>query len=85
MEEQETFTMLDENGKERIARILNAVEINNQEYIVYAIEQNEEEDAIFASKIIKDEMGNEDIIQITDEEEKRVVFNAIREVIEDLD
>lgn len=85
MEEQETFTMLDENGKERIARILNAVEINNQEYIVYAIEQNEEEDAIFASKIIKDEMGNEDIISITDEEEKRVVFDAIREVIEDLD
>lgn len=85
MEEQETFTMLDENGKERIARILNAVEINNQEYIVYAIEQNEEEDAIFASKIIKDEMGNEDIIPITDEEEKRIVFNAIREVIEDLD
>ena len=37
MENQETFTMIDENGKEQIARILNIVEINHQEYLIYMI------------------------------------------------
>lgn len=85
MEEQETFMMLDEAGNEKEARILNVVEINNQEYVVYAISQNEEEDAIFASKLIQDESGNEDIIPIEDEEEKRIVFDTIRDIMNNLD
>lgn len=83
--EEETFTMLDEFGNEKEATILNVVEINNQEYVVYSISKNEEEESIFASKIIKDASGNEDVIPITDEEEKRIVFDAIRDIINDLD
>ena len=85
MEEQDKFIMLDELGNEREAQILNIVEINNQEYIVYSISQNEEEDAIFASKLVKDKLGNEDIIPIENEEEKRIVFDTVREIINDLD
>lgn len=85
MEEQEKFIMLDEEGNERESKILNIVEINNQEYVVYSLSQNEEEDAIFASKLIKDELGNEDIIPIEDEEEKRIVFETIRKIIDELD
>lgn len=85
MEEQEKFTVLDELGNEREARILNVVEINNQEYLVYAVSQNEEEDGIFAQKLIKDASGNEDIIPIENEEEKRIVFDTIRELIDELD
>lgn len=85
MNQEETFTMLDEFGVEREATILNIVEINNQEYVVYSISKNEEEESIFASKIIKDEKGNEDIVPISDEEEKRIVFDAIRDIINDLD
>ena len=85
MEEQETFMMLDEEGNEKEARILNVVEINNQEYVVYAISRNEEEDAIFAAKLIKDETGNEDMVPIENEEEKRIVFDAIREIINNVE
>jgi len=85
MEEQEIFTMLDEFGNEKEATILSVIEINNQEYLVYSISKNEEEDAIYASKLIHDEMNNESIIPITDEEEKRIVFDTIREIIDDLD
>lgn len=85
MEEQETFMILDESGQERAAQILNIVEINNQEYVVYAISENEEEDSIYASKLIKDETGNEDIVPITDEEEKRIVFDTIRELVNNLE
>ena len=82
---EETFTMIDELGNEREANILNVVEINNQEYVVYSISKNEEEESIFASKIIKDELGNEDVVPIQDEEEKRIVFDTIRDIINDLD
>lgn len=85
MEEQEIFTMFDEVGNEREARILNIVEVNEQEYVVYAISQNEEEEAIYAAKLVKDMMGNEDIVSIDNEEEKKVVFEAIREIIDNLD
>ena len=62
MEEQEKIMVLDEFGNEREAKILNVVEINNQEYLVYAVSQNDEEDGIFAQKLIKDQYGKAEII-----------------------
>ena len=85
MEEQEKIMVLDEFGNEREAKILNVVEINNQEYLVYSVSQNEEEDGIYAQKLIKDASGNEDIIPIENEDEKRLVFETIREFIDELD
>ena len=85
MEEQEIFTMLDEFGQEKEAKILNVIEINNQEYVVYSIDKNEEEDGIYASKIIKNKLGEEEIVSIENEEEREIVFDTIREIIEDLD
>jgi len=85
MEEQEFFQIIDEFGQEKDARILNILEMNNQEYVVYAVSQNEEEDNIFASKLVKDKDGNEDIIPIDNEEEKRVVYDVVRKFINDLD
>lgn len=85
MEEQEIFTMIDEDGKEREAKIINVIEINNQEYVVYAIEKNEEENAIYASKIIKNSLGEEEIVSIANDEEREIVFETIKELIEELD
>ena len=64
MENQEKFTMIDENGKEQIARILNIVEINHQEYLIYAISKNDEEENVYVEKIIKDQNGNENVVSI---------------------
>lgn len=85
MDNAETFIMLDEFGVEQEARILNVVEINNQEYLVYAVSKNEEEESIFTDKLIRDQNGEENIVSIEDEEEKKMVFETIKEVIEDLD
>lgn len=85
MEEQEIFTMIDEYGQERNAKILNVIEINNQEYLVYSIEKNQEEDEIYASKLIKNNLGEEEIISIENDEERRIVFDTIRELIDELD
>lgn len=82
---EEKFLMLDEFGQEKEAEILNIIGINNQEYLVYKISKNEEEDSIYASKLVRDANGEENIISIEDEEEKRIVFDAIRELLDELD
>lgn len=85
MNNDEIFMMRDESGIEREARILNIVEINNQEYVVYAVSKNDDEESIFAQKIVRNQNNEEEIIPITDEEERRIVFSSIKDMIENLD
>lgn len=81
MEEKETFTMIDENGNEKEAEIITVIEIDNQEYVIYAVNKDEESDNIFASRIEKDENGNEIIKSIINQEEKEKVFEVIKELL----
>lgn len=81
MEEKETFIMKDENGNEKEAEIITVIEIDNKEYVIYAVNKNEESDNIFASHIIKDENGNNVIKSIENQEEKEKVFEIIKELL----
>lgn len=81
MEEKETFIMIDENGNEKEAEIITIIEIDNKEYVIYAVNKNEESDNIFASRIIKDENGNDVIKSIENREEKNKVFEIIKELL----
>ena len=81
MEEKETFIMIDENGNEKEAEIITIIEIDNKEYVIYAVNKNEESDNIFASRIIKDENGNEVLKSIENQEEKNKVFEIIKELL----
>lgn len=81
MEEKETFIMKDENGNEKEAEIITVIEIDNKEYAIYAVNKNEESDNIFASRIIKDENGNNVIKSIENQEEKEKVFEIIKELL----
>ncbi len=81
MEEKETFIMKDENGNEKEAEIITIIEIDNKEYVIYAVNKNEESDNIFASRIIKDENGNDVIKSIENQEEKNKVFEIIKELL----
>lgn len=81
MEEKETFIMKDENGNEKEAEIITVIEIDNKEYVIYAVNKNEESDNIFASRIIKDENGNNVIKSIENQEEKEKIFEIIKELL----
>ena len=81
MEEKETFIMIDENGNEKEAEIITIIEIDNKEYVIYAVNKNEESDNIFASRKIKDENGNDVIKSIENQEEKNKVFEIIKELL----
>lgn len=84
MEEQDIFEMQDENGVMREARIIDKIEINGQDYLIYALSINEEEDSIYVSKVIKNINGEEEIVNIQDDNERDIVINTVREVINSL-
>ena len=76
MNNEEKFIVLDENGNEKEATIINIIEIDEKEYLLYTTEENEEEDKLYVGKIVKDADGEEDIITIEDEEERTKVFET---------
>jgi len=82
---EEVFTMYDEQGVEKEAKILTVIELNNSEYVVYSVEKNEEEDSIYVSKLITDELGEQKIEDIVDENEKQEVFKIVNEMIDSLE
>ena len=53
MDKEEIFIAQDENGVEREGFLINKLEIEGQEYVVYALSMNNDEDSIYVSKIIK--------------------------------
>lgn len=75
-EENELITMHDEEGKEREINILFEMEINNNKYLIYSLASNDNNENIYASKIVI--INNEEqLIDLENEEEKQLVMNAV--------
>ena len=85
MEEQEKVILLDEDGNEVEARIINVVEIEGQEYLLYSVPVNDEDENVFVNKIIKNANGEDEFVAIDNEEEKIYVFGILKEMINNLD
>lgn len=67
------------NGIPTIADVLDIININNEKYLILAT-TNENTSDIFVRKIIK-ENEEEKYISIEDEEEKEIVFDIIKNMI----
>ena len=75
-EENELITMYDEEGREREINILFEMEINNNKYLIYSLASNDNNENIYASKIVI--INNEEqLIDLENEEEKQLVMNAV--------
>lgn len=83
--EDNTINLRDEFGNNVEGKILNIMEIDGIEYVVYAVSANEEEDAIYAKRIIKYANGENDLVDIVDENEKNKIFDIIREYINSIE
>ena len=71
----------DEFGNQVEGKILNIIEIDDIEYLLYSVSVNDDEDAIYAKKIIKNATGEDDLVDISDLNEKNKVFDIVREYI----
>ena len=80
-EEVQTFVVQDEFGRNMVAELLTIVEIDGIEYAVYSIDASEEESDVFVARIVKDVEGNDNIVDIEDEEERAKVFEVVQRMI----
>ena len=79
--ENNIITLRDEFGNTVEGKALNIIEIDEIEYLLYSVSDNEEEDAIYVKKIIKNANGEDDLVDINDLNEKNKVFDIVREYI----
>lgn len=75
-EENEKFTMFDENGIEREINILYELQINDNNYLIYSLARDNDNENVYASKIIIIN-GEEQLIDLETEEERQQVMNAV--------
>ena len=82
-EEELKFTVTDETGEEKTAHLVGKFEVNKKDYIVYAVEETEEKVGLYIKRVIYNEKGEEESVEtITDPEERDIVFNSIRNYID---
>lgn len=84
MDKEDKVTVLDEFGNEVEATIINIIEIEGQEYLLYSVDVNEEDANLYVNKIVKDENGEEDIVPIEDDAERNIVFEEIKKLINEM-
>ena len=70
-----------ESGEIVDAELLSVVEIDNKEYAVYSIDNENGTVDILASYVAKDEEGYDKLVDITNPVDKEKVFNFIKGLI----
>lgn len=83
--ENNIINLKDEYGNNLKGQVLNIIEIDEIEYLLYSVSTSLEEDGLYVKKIIKDENGEDDLVDITNEEEKEKVFSIIKEYINSIE
>lgn len=83
MEEEEIFTLTDEEGNESQFALIGELELDGQEYLALipadAEQGSEEEDEYVILKVTADENGEEILVTIDDDEE----FDRVADAFED--
>ena len=75
------FKVLDENNIEHTAEVITAFSYKEKEYLVYSVDEDEENSNILVSRLIKDSEGYDVIEDIEDEAERAEVQNAVKEIL----
>ncbi len=83
-DEEMKFTITDENGVEKNATFIGIYEVGDHDYSVCAIEETPEKSGLYVKRVVYDEDGEETGLEtITDEDERQMVFSAIRAAIDE--
>ncbi len=80
-DEDSTFIVIDENGEEKQAHLMDDFDFEGKTYIAYAVEEDDNYSGIYIKERIYDENGEESVKSIENAEEKERVFAAFRDYI----
>lgn len=80
------FKIVNEDGIEEEAEILTAFSYNDNKYVLYTIDENEENASILVSKLISDRHEQEKVslVDIDDDIEREKVQKIAEEILDNL-
>ena len=79
--ESKNIKVIDEHGIDRVADIICKFIIDNTDYVLYSIERDNENDNLFASKLLNNNDGTANMINIEDSLEKSKINEVVKELI----
>lgn len=82
---KDKFTLLDENGMEREAELLNVITVDEQDYLLYSVVGDSDDAAICVAKIIHGEDSDEQLIDIEDVNEREKISKIIDELFDNFE
>ena len=79
-EKKQTFMIQDETGVTRKAEVITMINIEDREYLIYSLDEGNDMVTICASKVVKDEEGNDKIVDIDNDADKAKITEFINEL-----
>ena len=73
--------VIDEHGIDRDANIICKFTIDGNEYVLYSIERDSENDNLFVSKLVNNNDGTSNMIDIEDSAEKDKIGDVVKQLI----
>ncbi len=74
---QEDKFEIEVDGEMREAEVLKTVSVDNNDYVIYAIDKGDETSDILASRIVKDNEGNESLVDLETDDER----NKLKDIV----
>ena len=73
--------IVDEHGIDREANIICKFTIDDKDYVLYSIERDSENDNLFVSRLVNNNDGTSNMVNIEDNMEKNQISEVIKELI----
>ena len=74
---QEDKFKIEVDGEIREAEVLRTVTVDNNNYVIYAIDKGDETSDILASRIVKDSEGKDSLVDLETDEER----NKLKDIV----
>lgn len=74
---QEEKFKIEVDGEMKEAEVLKTVTLDNNNYVIYAIDKGDETSDILASRIIKDSEGKDSLVDLENDDER----NKLKDIV----
>ena len=79
--ESKNVRVIDEHNIDRNAKVICKFTIDGNDYVLYSIERDEENDNLFVSKLVKNNDGTSSMVNIDDNSEKQRINEVVKELV----
>lgn len=74
---QEDKCKIEVDGEMKEAEVLKTVSVDNNNYVIYAIDKGDETSDILASRIVKDNEGKDSLVDLETDDER----NKLKDIV----